>query len=174
MTILVRVRDDLTNARLDFQGLEARCCIGAGGTTPNKHEGDQCTPLGAWPLRRVFYRPDRPPIPRTSLPLVPITRSMGWSDDPRDSRQYNCLIELPHAHGHETLWRDDGVYDIVVALGYNDAPPVVGRGSAIFLHVAKPDFAPTAGCVALAIEDLRQLLDRVSSGELLEVVRAEF
>lgn len=173
MTILVRVRDDFSSARLEFQGLKARCCIGAGGTTANKHEGDQCTPLGAWPLRRVFYRPDRPPIPQTSLPLVRITRTMGWSDDPCDPKQYNRLVALPYAHRHEMLWRDDGVYDIVVELGYNDAPPVIGRGSAIFLHVARPDFAPTAGCVALAIEDLRQLLGRVSSGELLEVARAD-
>lgn len=171
MTIIVRASDDPTNARLRFRDLEFRCAIGAGGTTSKKREGDQCTPLGTWPLRRVFYRPDKPPRPDTRLPRIPMTPTMGWSDDPADPPHYNRLVELPYPHGHEVLWRDDRVYDIVVELGYNDNPPVIGRGSAIFMHVAKPDFAPTAGCVALATDDLRHLLTLAAPGECLEVTR---
>ena len=56
------------------------------------------------------------------------------------------------------LWRRDGLYDIIGVLGWNDSPPERGRGSAIFLHVATADYAPTAGCVALAAADLRTVL----------------
>ncbi|MQX35343.1 L,D-transpeptidase family protein [Roseospira navarrensis] len=143
------------------------CALGRAGVTADKREGDGATPLGAWPLRRVFYRPDRLPTPpdvgRSRLPVDPLTSGMGWCDDPTHA-DYNRLIALPHPAGHETLWRDDGLYDVIVVLGHNDDPPVPGQGSAIFLHCARPDpagphgFSPTAGCVALPRPDLLDLL----------------
>ncbi len=81
----------------------------------------------------------------------------GWCDDPGD-RRYNTAVRLPCDARHEALWRDDGVYDVIGILGWNDTPVVRGRGSAIFLHVARPDFAPTEGCIALALPDLRAAL----------------
>jgi L,D-peptidoglycan transpeptidase YkuD (ErfK/YbiS/YcfS/YnhG family) len=91
------------------------------------------------------------------VPREPIAETDGWCDDP-GHRDYNRLVKLPHPARHEELWRRDGVYDIVAVLGWNDAPVERGRGSAIFLHVARPGLAPTEGCVALAEGDLRAVL----------------
>src|SRR6185312_8513924 len=87
----------------------------------------------------------------------PIAPQDGWCDDPADT-VYNRPVHLPYRARAERLWREDGIYDLIVPLGYNDAPAVPGLGSAIFLHVARPDFGPTEGCVALARADLLALL----------------
>lgn len=173
MTILVAASDNPTAGKLIFGGLEYRCAIGAGGVTRDKREGDRCTPLGVWRLRRVFYRPDRAAIPETHQRIISIDPSMGWSDDPVDAVHYNRLISLPYPRGHEVLWRDDNLYDILVELGYNDDPPVSGRGSAIFLHVAGPDYTPTQGCVALRIDHLREVLAAVGPDETMTIKRAD-
>ena len=143
--------------RLVVGGHAFRVALGRGGVRADKQEGDGATPAGLLPLRRVLYRADRVPPPDCAVPLEPIAPDDGWCDDPA-ARDYNRQIRLPHDAGHEALWRTDGVYDIVGVLGWNDAPVQRGLGSAIFLHVARADYAPTDGCVALAIEDLRRLL----------------
>ena len=125
--------------------------------TAEKREGDGATPAGVHPLRQVLYRQDRVSRPATGLPARPIRMHDGWCDDPRDP-SYNRPVSLPHASSAERLWRDDHVYDVVVVIGYNDRPPSPGLGSAIFLHVARDRFAPTAGCVALAMDDLLAVL----------------
>ncbi len=109
------------------------------------------------PVRRIFYRADRVEKPRTSFPAEPLARTDGWCDDPAH-RDYNRHVLLPHDGRLEELWRNDPLYDLIVVLGWNDAPVVRGRGSAIFLHVARSDYAPTEGCVALALDDLRRVL----------------
>ena len=158
---------------LRSNGRVFRCCIGSGGVTTEKREGDRATPIGAWPLRRVFYRPDRTPAPDTGLTVVEITRDMGWSDDPRDTEYYNRLVTLPYPYSHEILWRTDGLYDLVLEVGYNDHPPVPGLGSAIFLHVARPAYdSPTAGCIALAINDLLEIVRDLGPGDMLHVAPA--
>lgn len=134
-----------------------RCAIGRGGVRRNKREGDGATPAGTWPLRSVLYRSDRGIAPETSLSIQVVGENDGWCDDP-DDRHYNRQIVLPYPARSERLWRDDAIYDIVVILGHNDDPPVPGKGSAIFLHVARPDYGPTEGCVALAELDLRHFL----------------
>lgn len=136
---------------------EFRCALGRGGVTRNKREGDGATPAGAWPLRQVFYRADRILRPKTVLPLRKLTRSDGWCDAPGDVL-YNRPVRLPYPASAEQLWRADRLYDLIVVVGYNDAPVVSGAGSAIFLHVARADYAPTAGCVAFARADLRKIL----------------
>jgi L,D-peptidoglycan transpeptidase YkuD (ErfK/YbiS/YcfS/YnhG family) len=137
--------------------LQWRCCLGEAGMRLHKQEGDHASPVGLLPLRRVLYRADRGPAPDTTVPVEPIGRNDGWCDDPTD-RAYNRPVHLPYLARHEALWRDDAVYDIVGVLGWNDAPVQRGQGSAIFLHVARPDYAPTEGCVALALPDLRAAL----------------
>ena len=109
------------------------------------------------PVRRIFYRADRVEKPRTVIPAEPLARTDGWCDDPAH-RDYNRHVVLPHDGRHEELWRNDPLYDLIVVLGWNDAPVVRDRGSAIFLHVARSDYAPTEGCVALALDDLRRVL----------------
>lgn len=137
-----------------------RVAVGRGGLTVAKREGDGATPIGCFALRRLYYRPDRLDPPRTRLEVAPIKPDMGWCDDP-ESPDYNRLVRLPCDDRHEKLWREDGAYDLIVPLGYNDGPIVAGRGSAIFLHVAKSDFSPTAGCVAMARDDLLALLGEI-------------
>jgi L,D-peptidoglycan transpeptidase YkuD (ErfK/YbiS/YcfS/YnhG family) len=135
-----------------------RCALGQGGVSVDKREGDGATPAGSFPLRRVLYRADRLSRPPTALETRPIAPHDGWCDDPADAAHYNTHVVLPHPTRCERLWRADGVYDVLVVLGHNDAPPIPGRGSAIFLHVAKPNYAPTEGCVALALAHLLLVL----------------
>lgn len=144
------------------------CAIGKGGmvAAQDKREGDGASPLGAWPLRRVLYRPDRGPAPRTALPVSPIAPDDGWCDDPAHP-DYNRPVKRPFDARHEALWREDGLYDLVVVLGHNDDPPVAPLGSAIFLHLAKPDYAPTEGCIALARPDLEAVLALAAPGDVL-------
>ena len=143
--------------RARFGGHSWRCAVGRGGVRADKREGDGATPAGCWPLRRVLYRADRLAVPKSRLPASAIGPDDGWCDDPGDAF-YNRQVVLPYAGRHERLWREDGVYDVVVVLGHNDDPPRPGAGSAVFLHVARADFAPTEGCVALALDDLLTVL----------------
>jgi L,D-peptidoglycan transpeptidase YkuD (ErfK/YbiS/YcfS/YnhG family) len=147
----------LPDSRVIWRGQTLRCALGKGGVREDKEEGDSATPTGLLPLRRIFYRADRIAPPLCALPIEPIALSDGWSDDPTH-RDYNRFVHLPHDGRHEELWRQDAVYDLIGVLGWNDAPVVKGRGSAIFLHVARWDYAPTEGCVALALPDLSRLL----------------
>ena len=145
------------NGQLVLGGLVFRAALGLGGVRRDKQEGDGATPAGLLPLRRVLYRADRVPPTECSVPSEPIGPTDGWCDDPSQA-DYNRMIHLPHEGSHEELWRQDGLYDLVGVLGWNDDPVRRGRGSAIFLHVARPDYAPTEGCIALALGDLRRLL----------------
>ncbi|WP_458095826.1 L,D-transpeptidase family protein [Roseomonas sp. WA12] len=147
----------LANQQLVLGRDRWRCAIGRGGIRADKQEGDGATPRATLALRRVLYRADRGRAPACAVPVEPIGRTDGWCDDPAD-RAYNRPVTLPHAGRHEELWREDEVYDIVGVLGWNDAPVVRGRGSAIFLHIARPDYAPTEGCIALSPTDLRAAL----------------
>jgi L,D-peptidoglycan transpeptidase YkuD (ErfK/YbiS/YcfS/YnhG family) len=147
---------------------EWRCALGRGGVANpgEKREGDGATPAGTWPLRRLLYRADRLSAPKTELPVAALTPTDGWCDAPGDPA-YNRPVTLPYPASAESLWREDGVYDLIVVLGYNDTPVVAGHGSAIFLHVARPDYSPTEGCVALAQADLLALLEHASPWDAL-------
>ena len=156
------------DGRLIWRGQPIRAAFGKGGIRRDKQEGDGATPLALLPLRRVLYRADRVPPPRCSVPVEPIAATDGWCDDP-NRREYNQAVRLPFDGSHEELWRRDPVYDVIGVLGWNDAPVVKGRGSAIFLHVARPDYAPTEGCVALSLPDLTRLLaEGLSAIQVLE------
>ena len=144
------------------------CALGAGGVTADKREGDKATPVGRFPLRRVLFRPDRVTRPATDLPVAPMAPDDGWCDDP-DDRLYNQPVKRPYAASHESLWRDDHVYDVILVLGHNDAPPVPGAGSAIFLHVARDGFRPTEGCVALRLDDVLALLARCGPSDAIRI-----
>ncbi len=145
------------------------CALGRGGLKIDKREGDGATPVGAWALRRVLYRADRLLAPPpTALPVAAIGPRDGWCDDPADAA-YNLAVALPYPASHERLWRDDRVYDVIVVLGHNDTPPAPGLGSAVFLHVARPGYLPTEGCVALALPDLLALLAQARPGDMLDI-----
>ena len=133
-----------------------------------KREGDMATPVGRWAFRHLFYRKDLLGEVECVIPKSPITPQCGWCDDPAHD-QYNRYVTLPFSASHEMMWRDDGAYDLVVALGFNDAPPEPGRGSAIFMHCIAPGKAYTAGCVALARKDFLVLLQHSDVNQYLNI-----
>ncbi|MEO8715379.1 MAG: L,D-transpeptidase family protein [Acetobacteraceae bacterium] len=149
---------------LVMAGRVFRAALGRAGVREHKQEGDGATPAGVMALRRVLYRADRVRPPACAVPIEPIAPEDGWCDDPNDS-DYNRAVRLPHPGRHEALWRGDGLYDVIGVLGWNDAPVRRGEGSAIFLHAVRPDFAPTEGCVALALADVLAVL----AGGLTEI-----
>jgi len=155
-----------------FRHLELRCALGRGGITPDKVEGDGCTPAGRFPIRRLFYRPDRVREaafrPPAFLPARPLAPNDGWCDDAADPA-YNRLVALPYAARHETLWREDQLYDLLLVIGHNDDPVVPGKGSAVFLHLAHPDYRPTEGCVAFARADFISLLEAIDAASGVEI-----
>jgi L,D-peptidoglycan transpeptidase YkuD (ErfK/YbiS/YcfS/YnhG family) len=151
-------------ARLDWGAGEKRAAIGPSGIAIKGGEGDGITPRGRFPVREIFYRADRIPAPRTTLPLRKIEQDDGWCDAPNDPN-YNRLVKLPYPASAENMWREDHLYDLVAVLGYNDDPVVPRKGSAIFMHLAKPDYSPTQGCVALAYEDLLKAIEQLQSGD---------
>jgi L,D-peptidoglycan transpeptidase YkuD (ErfK/YbiS/YcfS/YnhG family) len=155
---------------LDLGGTRVRCALGPAGVVAaaEKREGDGASPAGVWPIRRVLYRPDQGPAPQTALPVAAIAENDGWCDAPADAA-YNRPVKLPYPASAERMWRDDHLYDLVVVLGHNDDPPVAGLGSAIFLHLAKPDYAPTHGCVAVARGDLEAFLRAAKPGDAVEI-----
>ena len=153
-----------------WAGRRLRCAVGRAGIVDDKREGDGGTPEGPWPMREVLFRGDRLGEIVTPLPCRELTPADGWCDEPTDPA-YNRLVRLPYPAHCEHLWLDEPVYDLIVPLGYNDDPVVPGRGSAIFLHVARPDFSATAGCVALALADLLAVLRAAAPGSLVRIIR---
>ena len=157
---------------LSVGGRRYPCAVGREGVAPpgRKREGDGRTPSGEFRLRALYYRPDK--VALRSLPAiwkpVALHPDDGWCDDPGDPR-YNRLVKLPYAPSHEVLWRDDDLYDLIVPLSYNDEPVVPGRGSAIFFHVARPDFGPTAGCVAVAKAHFLDILRATKPGDRIRI-----
>lgn len=135
--------------RLHWSGGSAVAAVGRSGVRADKREGDRATPAGIYPLHSIYYRPDRIAPPLSRLPVNASARDDGWVDDPGDVN-YNRLVTLPYPASAERMWREDELYDALVVIGYNTDPVVPGAGSAIFLHIATPDFSPTAGCVAVS------------------------
>lgn len=144
------------------------CALGRAGIGTGKREGDGKTPRGAHGLGTLWVRADRGPRPRTRLPVRQTRRHDGWCDDPAH-RRYNAPVQLPFAASHEEMWRADALYDLVIEIAWNRRPRRPGRGSAIFLHIARPGFSPTAGCVALTAADLRRLLPRLGPTTRIEI-----
>jgi len=144
------------------------CALGRSSIHRFKREGDGATPLGRWRAVAVFWRPDRLRRPAALLPGRALRAADGWCDDPAD-RHYNRPVRLPFAASHERLWREDHLYDVVVVLDYNLARPRPGAGSAIFLHIAKPEFAPTEGCIAVTPAAMRRLLATIGPGTVFDV-----
>jgi L,D-peptidoglycan transpeptidase YkuD (ErfK/YbiS/YcfS/YnhG family) len=159
-----------SQARVQLAHGVRRGAIGRGSVRPLKREGDGGTPLGRFPIRLVLYRADRIWRPRTTLPVRAIRANDGWCDEPND-RNYNRLIRLPSMRSAEGLMREDGLYDLIFVLGYNDRPRIRGKGSAIFVHVARDGYTPTEGCVAFSRRDLEGVLAEIKPGTDFLIMR---
>jgi L,D-peptidoglycan transpeptidase YkuD (ErfK/YbiS/YcfS/YnhG family) len=141
---------------------EYHCATGKGGIRTDKREGDGATPVGVFPLREMYWRPDKfAAQPVTALPAIALNEAMGWCDAP-EAPEYNQHVTLPFTPSHEKLWREDDVYDVVIVIGYNDAPVVAGAGSAIFMHLARPNYEGTEGCIAVTREDMLEILAQLT------------
>ena len=164
-TLRVRlIAQSATRGRLTAPGFEAPCAIGRSGVTRMKREGDGASPAGRLAILSGFYRPDRFALrPLSRVPIRPIGPGDGWCDEPADPN-YNRPVRRPYRGSHEDLARADPLYDLVLVLDWNLRRRARGRGSAIFLHLARPDFAPTAGCVAVRRRDMLAILARLGPG----------
>jgi L,D-peptidoglycan transpeptidase YkuD (ErfK/YbiS/YcfS/YnhG family) len=145
---------------LEYKNLKFRCALGKAGIKKKKKEGDNITPEGTFKIIKVYYRPDKIKNFVTSIKKKKIKKNIGWCDDPV-SNSYNKEIKLPSRFGHEKLYRKDNLYDLILVLNYNTNPIIKNKGSAIFIHIAKKNYEPTAGCVALKKKDLVELLKKI-------------
>jgi L,D-peptidoglycan transpeptidase YkuD (ErfK/YbiS/YcfS/YnhG family) len=144
--------------RAEFHDRTYRCAVGRTGISADKTEGDDASPVGRFRLMQVLYRPDRISTPVTSISCTALAATDGWCDAPEHA-DYNRAVSLPHPARCETMWREDGLYDIVVITDHNSDPVIAGDGSGIFVHIAgSADYPPTRGCVAFAPDDLREIL----------------
>ncbi|MDB5616399.1 MAG: hypothetical protein JWQ24_637 [Tardiphaga sp.] len=160
---MIHVRASAGNPRRGWLILDDRVlpvALGRGGIKANKREGDGATPRGTFHPLRLWWRADRHPRPQTLLPIRAITPDDGWCEDPAD-RHYNRPVRLNNNTGADRLRRDDHLYDFIIEIDQNTRPRIAGRGSAVFLHLARPGYAPTAGCVAMKKPAMLQLLKRI-------------
>lgn len=155
---------------LTLGSITVPCALGKGGVSARKREGDGATPFGRFELLFGYYRADRLRRPVSGIPLMATSPGDGWCDDPNHSR-YNRAVELPFAASHERLWREDTLYDIVIVLDCNFRPAVRGRGSAIFFHLARENYLPTEGCIAVSRRDMLRVLAELGPGAAMEVAR---
>lgn len=149
-----------TKGVLLLDGQPIRVALGRGGLIANKFEGDGGTPTGTFRPLRLWWRKDRHMRPRTGLPIRIIGPSDGWCEDPAD-RHYNRPVRLSPGNTADRLKRDDHLYDFIIEIDHNTRPRVANRGSAVFLHLARPAFAPTAGCIAMTRASMLRLLARL-------------
>src|SRR5215469_14961884 len=148
-----------------------KAVYGRGGIGPKETEGNRVSPIGVWPLRKAFYRADRLNRPSTGLSIEALTPAHAWCDVQGDPK-YNQLVMLPHPVIDQKLWREDHLYDVVVVIGFNDCPVIDGKGPAIFLHVARPDYSPSAGCAALSLPDLLEIMPMLDNDSTLTFATA--
>lgn len=148
------------------------CALGRSGQAAAKREGDGATPRGRFVIWRVLYRADRLRRPGTGLPIAAIQRDDGWCDAP-DDRNYNRPVRHPYRVSAEAMWREDGLYDVVVVISHNQRPRVRGHGSAVFIHCAREGYEPTAGCVALRRIHLLRVLASLGRGACILIGAAQ-
>ena len=164
MIITIKNKDTLT-----FDDFKFKCCVGKKGFTNNKIEGDKKTPIGKYSLENLYYRKDRKIKPFTKLKVLEIKKNMGWCNDIREKKNYNKLIKFNSKLKGERLYRKDYKYDFLIPIKYNWKKKVLGKGSAIFIHLTK-DFKPTAGCVGIAEKDFIILLKLINKKTKIKIL----
>ena len=158
----------LKNKFIYIHEYRIKCAIGKRGITDKKVEGDNKTPAGVFRFNFLFYRKDRLKKIKSKLPKKIIKKNMGWCDDTR-SKYYNKLIKFPFILSAEKLWLNENIYDILLVINYNTKPVIRKKGSAIFLHIAKKDYKPTRGCVAISKKDMKLLIGIINNKTKLKI-----
>ena len=164
MTIILKNKETL-----HFKGFKLKCCIGKSGLTKNKIEGDKKTPKGIFTLGNLYYRKNKNTKPITKLKCIEITREMGWCNDVKNKKYYNKLIKNNKKIKHEKLYRNDYKYNYFIPINYNTNKSILGKGSAIFIHLTK-NFKPTAGCIAIQKKDFLILIKLINKKTKIKIV----
>lgn len=154
---------------MQFGPLTIRAAIGRSGRSTLKREGDGATPIASMKLLYGFTRGDHVRFLRTPLPIRRIRKDMLWCDEPENAN-YNRLVRAPFKPSHEEMRRRDGLYDICLVLDWNIGSRRRYRGSAIFFHLIKPGYEPTAGCIAVSLRDMRRIIGFLRKGTTVRVL----
>ena len=149
---------------LEYKDLKFKCALGKSGIGNKKIEGDNITPRGAFNIVKIYYRRDRIKKLSSKYKLIEIKKNIGWCDDPK-SNYYNQEIKIPFKYGHEKFFKKNDIYDLILVLNYNMNPIIKFKGSAIFIHVAKKNYKPTAGCIGLKKKNLIYLVSKINIKE---------
>ena len=158
----------INKKNLTYNNYKAKCAIGKRGIGFKRKEGDLITPKGKYKIKYILYRKDRIKRIQSQIKTIAIKKNMGWCDDPQ-STKYNKLIKLPSSNSYEKLYKRENIYDIILILDYNMNPIVKGKGSAIFIHIAKKNFKKTEGCVALKKIDLLKILKQLKKNTKVKI-----
>ena len=153
---------------LQYKNLKFRCALGKAGIKKKEKEGDNVTPKGIFKIISIYYRPDRIKNIITTVKKIKIKKNIGWCDDP-NSHFYNQQISLPNKFGHEKLYRNDSLYDLILVLNYNVNPIIKNKGSAIFIHIAKKNYKKTKGCIALKKKHLIELVLKIKKNTKIKI-----
>lgn len=156
------------NKILSYKDYKVKCTIGKRGIKSRKKEGDLTTPRGIFKIKELYYRKDRIKDLRTKVKKIIIKKNMGWCDDSSSSK-YNKIIRLPFNFSYEKLYRKDNIYDLILVIDFNMRPIKKNKGSAIFIHVARKDFSPTKGCVAIKKNELKKLLKIINKNTKIKI-----
>ena len=164
MSIIVKNKDTLI-----YDDFVFRCCIGKNGFTENKIEGDKKTPKGNFKIDCLYFRKDRKKKPQSNLKTIEIKKNMGWCDDVNSRNYYNKLIKISQNLNHEKLFRYDYKYDFFLPIKYNWENTILGKGSAIFIHLTK-NYKPTAGCIGLSEKDFLILIKLIKKDTIVKIL----
>ena len=156
------------NGEFHFQNKIYKCALGRNGIKTKKQEGDGCTPAGTYSLGPLYYRSDRIKKLKTFFNTISIEKNMFWSDDPQ-SKHYNKLIKFKDS-SYENLFKMNHTYDIIIVIKYNIDPIINGKGSAIFIHLAKENFSPTSGCIALKKKCIVEILKKLNITDKIKII----
>ena len=159
----------IKNKSLIYNNYKVKCALGKRGIGNKKKEGDLITPKGSFKINGILYRPDKVKNLITKLRKKTINKKMGWCDDPK-SKKYNQLIKLPFKFNFEKLYRNDDIYDIIFVLSFNTNPIIKNKGSAIFIHIAKRNYSPTKGCVAIKKDDIKKLAREINRKTIVKIL----
>jgi L,D-peptidoglycan transpeptidase YkuD (ErfK/YbiS/YcfS/YnhG family) len=154
---------------LKYKNFKFRCSLGKAGIGKKKIEGDNITPKGTFKIIKIYYRSDRIKKIKSKFKLIKIKKNIAWCDDPQ-SRNYNQLIKLPSKYSYENLFKKNNIYDLILVLNFNTNPIIKNRGSAIFIHVAKKNYKPTAGCIALKKNHLIKLVNNLKKNTVVKIM----
>ena len=154
---------------LKYKNFKFRCSLGKAGIGKKKIEGDNITPKGTFKIIKIYYRSDRIKKIKSKFKLIKIKKNIAWCDDPQ-SRNYNQLIKLPSKYSYENLFKKNNIYDLILVLNFNINPIIKNRGSAVFIHVAKRNYKPTAGCIALKKDHLIKLVNNLKKNVVVKIM----